>query len=153
MMTDVLRPDTLAAIAASLACALAACSPAASGEAATPPTATPSASAGSLASVSASWELDGSDVLVHVEATGFDVRFAQDEMTGATGHLHLFVDRAPVSAGGQIGFEEGIIHTANREIRVPGLEPGSHTIWVVVADGTDAAFDPLVAARLDVTVE
>ena len=150
MMTHVFHTHTLPVF---LACVLAACSPIASGEAATPPTATPSASAGSLASVSASWEQDGGDVLVHVEATGFEVRFVQDDTTGATGHLHLFVDRPPVAAGGQIGFEEGIIHSVYGEIRVPELEPGSHTIWVVVADGTDAAFDPLVATRLDVTVE
>ena len=150
MRTHALRTHTLPVF---LACVLAACSPVVSGEAATPPTSTPSASAGSLASVSARWELDGTDVLVHVEATGFEVRFVKNDTTGVTGHLHLFVDRAPVAAGGQIGFEEGIVHTANHEIRVPDLEPGAHTIWVVVADGTDAAFDPLVATRLDVTVE
>jgi hypothetical protein len=58
--------------------------------------------------VSATWAVDGRDLLVHVEATGFEVRFVADDQSGRTGHLHLFVDRPPVDAGARIGFEEGL---------------------------------------------
>jgi hypothetical protein len=120
-------------------------------EAAGAPSGSVAASAAAPA-VTATAELDGQDVTIHVEVTGFALRFVAGDRSGATGHLHLFIDRAPVAAGGQIGFEEGIVHTVNRVIAVPRLSPGDHTIWVVVADGTDAAFDPLVATRLDVSV-
>lgn len=153
-MTDTPRHHIPAlAAAACVALVLAACGAIASPDEAAPPTATPAASAAEQRIVAASWEMDGPDVRIHVEASGFEVRLVQGDTSGRTGHLHLFVDRAPVAAGGQIGFEEGIIHTVTRDILVPDLSPGSHTIWVVAADGADQAFDPLVATRLDVTVE
>lgn len=146
-------------LAAMLAALLAACAAPAGPAASVAPSAdgpgasSSAATSGSGPTLTASWEQVDGEVVVGVEVTGIEVRFVQGDVSGATGHLHLFVDREPVGPGDQIGFEEGIIHTVNRQVAVPGLEPGEHVIWVVVADGRDTALDPPLMTRLDVTLE
>lgn len=120
--------------------------------AASAPGATPPGEASDGPGIEAAWEQDGSDVVVTMEVSGFELRFERGDVSGRTGHLHVFVDRAPVSAGAPIGFEEGIIHTVRSQERLPDLDPGEHTVYVVVADGADRAFSPLVMTKLDITV-
>lgn len=70
---------------------------------------------------------------------------------GTTGHLHVLVDREPVS-GQAIPKEAGIIHTTETSISVPGLTAGEHTIWVVLGDGSHVPYGPAVMDKVTVTV-
>jgi hypothetical protein len=133
--------------------ALVACGGIPSGAETLAPPTTQSGSGTPLPTLDVTWRVDGRTLLVHVEASGIDVRFVPGDRSGDTGHLHLFVDRAPPAAGEPIGFEPGIVHADGRDLRASGLAPGSHTVWVVVADGADLALDPLVATRLMFIIE
>lgn len=94
----------------------------------------------------------GDPTLVSVKVEGFRVVPADGDNSGATGHLHVFVDREPTPVGQSIPKEPGIIHTTETSISVPGLAPGEHTLWVVAADGNHVRFDPPVMAKLTITL-
>lgn len=93
----------------------------------------------------------GQPVVVDVKVEGVTLFAADGDTSGATGHLHLFVDRDPILTG-PIPKEAGIIHTKDLKVPVPDLAAGDHTIWVVLGDGTHTAFDPPVLDKVTVTV-
>lgn len=94
----------------------------------------------------------GQPVVVDVKVEGLTVVKADGDTSGATGHLHVFVDREPTPAGQAIPVEAGIIHSAATRIEVPGLSPGEHTLWVVAGDGVHVPLDPKVMDKVTVTV-
>ncbi|HEX9815791.1 MAG TPA: DUF4399 domain-containing protein [Candidatus Thermoplasmatota archaeon] len=98
----------------------------------------------------------GENVTLAIQSQGVEIRGADGDTSGASGHYHILVDPAadPV-AGETIGPAEPgrIIHTAADSVELSGLAVGSHTLWVVVGDGAHRAFAPAVMARLSVTVE
>lgn len=94
----------------------------------------------------------GQPVVVTVAVEGFTLAKADGDTSGATGHVHLFVDRDPTAAGQAIPKEDGIIHSADTSISIPDLAPGEHTIWVVVGNGVHVPFEPSVTDKVVVTV-
>jgi hypothetical protein len=94
----------------------------------------------------------GQPLSVDVTVQGVTLIAADGDVSGKTGHLHVFVDRDPTTAGQAIPKEAGIIHTAATPITVEGLTTGEHTIWVVLGDGVHVPFAPMVADKLTVTV-
>lgn len=95
----------------------------------------------------------GEALSIDVAVAGFDLVKADGDATGATGHLHAFVDVAPVKPGELIATgNPAIIHSATSPIAVTGLTPGEHTIWVVAGDGTHTAFAKSVRDKVVVTV-
>jgi hypothetical protein len=95
----------------------------------------------------------GRPVPVQVAVQGVTLVKADGDTSGKTGHVHLFIDRDPTPAGMPIPKEDGIIHSADSTIPIPGLAAGEHVIWVVLGDGNHFPFDPLVADRITVTVQ
>jgi hypothetical protein len=79
--------------------------------------------------------IDGNVVTLAVQ-TAFPIVKADGDTSGHTGHLHVFVDRAPVKVGEVIPKEKGIVHSADNPVVVPGLTMGDHTLTVVLGDGT-----------------
>jgi hypothetical protein len=96
----------------------------------------------------------GQPLSIDVAVEGVQIVKADGDTTGATGHLHAFVDRDPTRYAGQPipAGDAAIIHTAAVPIVVPGLTPGEHTIWIVLGNGGHVAFDPPVMDKLLVTV-
>lgn len=94
----------------------------------------------------------GQPVVVTVKVEGLTIVKADGDASGATGHLHVFIDRDPTPAGQPIPVEAGIIHTAETTISVPDLAPGAHTLWVVAGDGTHSPLQPRVMDKVTVTV-
>lgn len=94
----------------------------------------------------------GQAVKVEVKVEGLPLVKADGDTSGRTGHLHVFIDRAPTPAGQAIPVEAGIIHSASPTIDVPGLAAGEHTLWVVAGDGAHVPLDPKVMDKLTVTV-
>jgi hypothetical protein len=97
----------------------------------------------------------GDDLTVELEAEGVEIKAADGDTSGDSGHFHVIVDpEDPPAAGETIPApEEGkIFHTTEPEVSVEGLDDGEHVIWVVLGDGTHKAFDPAVMDRLTVTV-
>lgn len=95
----------------------------------------------------------GQPVPVTIKVEGLTLVKADGDTSGATGHLHLFVDREPTPAGQPIpAGQADIIHTAATEVPVPGLAAGEHTIWVVAGDGAHVPLDPPVQDKVTVKV-
>jgi hypothetical protein len=95
----------------------------------------------------------GQSVPVQIAVEGVTLAKADGDSSGTTGHVHLFIDRPPTAAGQVIPKEDGIIHSADSTVPVPGLAAGEHVIWVVLGDGNHLAFAPLVADKITVTVQ
>jgi hypothetical protein len=80
-------------------------------------------------------------------APGVEVRSADGTREQASGHYHVFVDRAPTPAGEPIpAGQPGIIHSVSPEIALRGLAPGEHTIHAVFGYGDHAPYQPSLAA-------
>lgn len=78
----------------------------------------------------------GEPVNVSMTVEGLSLVKADGDTAGRTGHLHLFVDKAPTPAGQPIpAGDPKIIHTAETTAAISDLTPGEHTIWVVAGDG------------------
>ena len=95
----------------------------------------------------------GQPFSINVRTWGVRLLPADGDTTHTTGHLHVFIDRAPSAAGQPIPKTSDVIHTAATKIDVPAfLTPGEHTLWVVLGDGNHVPFAPPVMDKLTVTV-
>ena len=94
----------------------------------------------------------GEPVVVDVAVEGVSIVAADGDTSGTTGHLHVFIDRDPTAEGQAIPKEDGIIHSTETKITLPGFTAGEHTIWVVMGDGAHVPFKPQVMDKVVVTV-
>jgi hypothetical protein len=95
----------------------------------------------------------GKALSVEVTVEGVQLVKADGDATGKSGHLHAFVDVAPVAPGEVIpSGNPQIIHSATSPISITGLTPGEHTIWVVLGDGAHTAFKNSARDKVVVTV-
>lgn len=98
---------------------------------------------------------EGETLTVEIASEGVEIRTADGDRSGDSGHYHVLVDpEEPPKAGDVIpaAVENKIVHTTGSSVEVAGLAAGEHVIWVVLGDGTHTAFDPPVMDRLTVTV-
>lgn len=93
----------------------------------------------------------GKAVTIAVKLDGISLVRSPDGQSPRSGHLHVLVDKLP-EFGKAIPAEEGIIHTVDRSIRIEGLSPGRHVIYVIVGDGGHVPFRPLVADKIVIEV-
>jgi len=94
----------------------------------------------------------GTPAVVTMSVAGVTLVAANGDISGKTGHLHLFVDREPTPAGQPIPKEPGIIHTTDLTVSIPNLAPGEHFVWVVLGDGLHKPFDPPVEDKVTFVV-
>ena len=95
----------------------------------------------------------GEPIKVAVDVEDVRLVAANGDTSGATGHLHVFIDRAPTPPGEMIPREPDIIHTAETSIEVPAFTtPGEHTLTVVLGDGNHQPFEPVVMDKLTIQV-
>jgi len=83
----------------------------------------------------------GNSLTLGVKARGIEIRPADGDTSGRTGHYHVFVDREPVDIGEVIPQGPGIIHAAKAPVKVYGLTEGEHTFAVVLGDGAHRRID------------
>lgn len=98
---------------------------------------------------------EGDTLTVELVSEGVEIRKADGDRSGDSGHYHLLVDpETPPKAGEVIpgAVENEVIHTTESSAEIAGLAKGELTVWVVLGDGTHTAFDPPVMDRLTVTV-
>lgn len=81
-------------------------------------------------------KVDGDTAVLTMKVGGVTIVGANGDTSGKSGHFHVFIDREPVKEGETIPTEQGIVHSADNPIRVPGLSPGEHDLKVVLGDGT-----------------
>jgi hypothetical protein len=104
----------------------------------------------SISSPAPGTQVKGNVVELQVQAQGIEIKPADGDTSGASGHFHVFVDRDPVAPGEAIPMERGILHSAESLIQVPGLTLGRHKLTVVLGDG---AHNRIGEAIADVEVE
>lgn len=98
--------------------------------------------------------VQGPDVRVVLEATGFTVTMAGDT-TPNSGHHHLFLDADVSEAGEPIPAEEGrIVHMGDgsSEYTFTGVEPGEHRLITVVGDALHVPLQPWLVDTVTFTV-
>lgn len=119
---------------------------------AAPTTTTSPTSASSERSLTGTVTVSGSSVTVEARVTGFSVRFVPNDISGETGHLHLYIDRDPPPGGGIVPLgDPTIVHSAGTTLTTT-LAPGRHVIWLVAADGDDRALIPPQPVRFEVDI-
>jgi hypothetical protein len=95
----------------------------------------------------------GQPLSITAEVEGIQLVKADGDTSGKTGHLHAFVDVAPVAPGEVVpSGNPQIIHAAASPIVVTGLARGEHTIWIVLGDGAHTALPKSARAKVVVTV-
>jgi hypothetical protein len=107
----------------------------------TPPAATTPVTSGpptvlAIVAPAAGTVIGGNVVRLDVTSSGISIVGADGDTSGRTGHYHVYIDREPVEPGEVIRVEEGIIHTTDDPIVIPGLSVGPHRLTVVYGDGT-----------------
>jgi hypothetical protein len=150
----------LALLALWVALALAACSggdEAATSPAATSPADTVSQAAAAGRKVEIVAPADGAavqaPVTLEVRVSGFELVEPDGDTSGATGHLHAFVDRKRLPPPGEIIPEQpGTADFWTGTVTLEGLASGRHTITVVATDGYRVPFGPPVWDRVRVSV-
>jgi hypothetical protein len=91
-------------------------------------------------------ELEGPEVRVRLEASGFEVTAAGDT-TAFTGHHHLYLDHDLTDPDQPVPTIPGaVIHMGDggSEFVFEGVEPGEHRLIAVVADGVHVPLRPWV---------
>lgn len=95
----------------------------------------------------------GQAFVVSIEVAGVQVAPPGPDVSGATGHFALFVNRPTTPVGVPVPEERGILHASDVVVNVPDLPRGDHEVWVVLVRGDKTPFDPFVADRVRVEVE
>jgi hypothetical protein len=96
--------------------------------------------------------VQGNVVSLDLAVRGVTIVPADGDTSGRTGHLHVFVDRAPPAPGAAIPKEPGIIHTTDTHVAVNGLSVGPHRFSVVLGDGAHRRMGEAIA-EAEVTVQ
>ena len=93
-----------------------------------------------------------SPVTLEVSASGVEIAAASDAVEGAA-HFHVFVDQ-DASAEGEVMPQdtEGIFHFATETYDLE-LEPGEHTVTVVLGDNTHVRLAGVPEATVAFTVQ
>ncbi|HUR48997.1 MAG TPA: DUF4399 domain-containing protein [Acidimicrobiales bacterium] len=97
-------------------------------------------------------KVEGNTAVLTMKVGGVTIVAANGDTSGKSGHYHAFIDREPVKEGQAIPKEDGIVHSADNPIRIPGLSPGKHEITVVLGDGNHTRIRGDLAADATVTI-
>lgn len=93
-----------------------------------------------------------SPVTLEVSASGAQISPAGDAVEGAA-HFHAFVDQEPVAEGEVVPQDtDGVFHFATATVDLE-LEPGEHTVTVVLGDNTHVRLADAAPAVVTFTVE
>ncbi len=93
----------------------------------------------------------GNSLTLGVKTRGIEIRPADGDTSGRTGHFHVFIDSEPVPVGEVIPQEPGIVHAPKAPIKLYGLSKGEHHFTVVLGDGAHRriATDSVVEATVE----
>ena len=98
----------------------------------------------------------GEEFAFEITADGVEVS-APDAGGRNSRHYVILVDKTVAAAAGEaegspIPTGDGVIHTGDSSVSIPGLEPGYHVVRIVVANGEHIPLVPVVSETLEVTV-
>ena len=82
-------------------------------------------------------QIDGNVVELRASAEGIEISQPDGDISGATGHFHVFIDQDPVASGETISEGPGIVHFSEPSVKIPGLATGRHRLTLVLGDGSE----------------
>jgi hypothetical protein len=94
----------------------------------------------------------GRPVAISIEVEGVRVAPPGPDVSGATAHFAVFVNREPTAMGAPVPDERGILTASDTVVNLPDLPGGEHFVWVLLVKGDRTPFDPFVADRVDFEV-
>ena len=97
-------------------------------------------------------KVEGDTAVLTMKVGGVTIVAPNGDTSGKSGHFHVFIDREPLKEGETIPKEDGIVHSADNPIRVPGLSPGEHELTVVLGDGNHTRIRGDLEAATTVTI-
>jgi len=103
-----------------------------------------------IASPATGSTVKGNVVTLDLTVAGITIVKADGDVSGSTGHFHVFIDRDPVAAGATIPKEPGIVHSIDDPLTIPGLKIGEHRFVVVLGNG---AHQRIGDAKAEVTLK
>jgi hypothetical protein len=90
-------------------------------------------------------------VTLSVQVEGMEIKPADGDRSGTTGHLHVYVDKDPAQPGQLIPMEPGVVHSATNPVELTGLPVGEHTLTVVLGNGAhERVGDSAPSVKVDV---
>lgn len=98
-------------------------------------------------------KVEGDTAVLTMKVGGVTIVAANGDTSGKSGHYHVFIDREPLKEGETIPKEDGIVHSADNPIRVPGLSPGKHELTVALGDGNHQRIRGELEADATVTIQ
>lgn len=102
------------------------------------PTGNPQALSVNITSPENGAQVAGNVVVVTVESEGIEVTDADGDISGESGHYHVFIDQDPVATGETISDGPEVIHFSGDSVAIPGLAVGMHKFTVVLGDGSES---------------
>jgi hypothetical protein len=102
------------------------------------PTGSPEVASVEITSPENGTRTGGNVVRLEVDADGIEIADPDGDVSGASGHFHVFVDRAPVAVGETISDGPGVFHFTENSISIPGLAIGKHKMTLVLGDGSES---------------
>ncbi|SUA89248.1 DUF4399 domain-containing protein [Pandoraea pulmonicola] len=92
-------------------------------------------------------------VVVKFGVEGMEIKPAGD-MTSNTGHHHLIVDGAPISAGQVVPTDDTHLHFGKGQTETSvNLTPGDHTLTMQFANGAHQSYGPAMSQTIKVHVK
>lgn len=101
------------------------------------PTGSPEAASVEITSPENGTQSGGNVLRLEVDADGIDITEPDGDISGDSGHFHVFADRDPVAVGETISDGPGVFHFTEDSVRIPGLAIGKHKLTVVLGDGSE----------------
>lgn len=95
----------------------------------------------------------GQPVVLTITAVGVQISPPNADVSQATGHFAVFVDREPSPPGTPVPEERGIVHTSDTVVALPHVGPGEHFVWVLLLRGDKTPFEPMIADRVQFEVK
>ena len=90
-----------------------------------------------IISPAAGAQIGGNVVELRASAKGIDISQSDGDVSGKTGHFHVFIDQDPVATGETISEAPGIVHFSDPSVKIPGLGVGRHRLSLVLGDGSE----------------
>jgi len=80
-------------------------------------------------------QIGGNVVELEALADGIEITEPDGDISGTTGHFHVYIDRDPVAAGETISDRSDIVPFSADRVKIPGLGVGRHRFTLVLSDG------------------
>ena len=92
-------------------------------------------------------------VVLTITAVGVQITPPNADVSQATGHFAVFLDREPTPLGTPVPDERGIVNTSDTVVALRDIGSGEHFVWVLLLRGDKTPFEPMITDRVEFEVK